>query len=79
MDGRGGDQLGELEDVREELARAREDLEQKERVPLDHITDEDLYQVSLMRLQKRVRSLEAEERRMVAAECPCDGGEDCVC
>lgn len=70
----------ELEDVQDELADAKRELQSKEEASLDRrVVDEDRYQISLLRLRQKVRSLEAEERRLIAAECPCDGEEGCVC
>lgn len=56
----------ELDVVREELATARDDLRHKEAAPIERrVTDEDRYMVGLLRLQARIRSLEAEEARLV--------------
>ena len=56
----------ELQAVREELEAARQDLQYKERAPIDYrVTDEERYMVGLLRLQTRVRELEAEEHRLV--------------
>ena len=55
----------ELDIVRQELAEARVELRHKEAAPIEgRVADEDRYMVSLLRLQKRVRDLEAEERRL---------------
>ena len=58
----------ELQATREELAEARRELEHKENAPIEgRVADEDRYMISLLRLQSRVRALEEEERRLVAA------------
>lgn len=57
--------MDELDVVRQELLEARLELADKEEAPIQgRVADEDRYMVSLLRLQKRVRDLEAEERRL---------------
>ena len=55
----------ELDDIRQELLEARLELAHKEAAPIQgRVVDEDRYMIGLLRLQKRVRDLEAEERRL---------------
>lgn len=57
--------MNELEVVRQELAEARRELEHKEAAPVEsRVVDEERYMASLLRLQRRVKELRDEERRL---------------
>lgn len=72
--------MNEAEDVRDELAQAREEMRHKEVAPIEgRVANEERYMESLLALQKRINSLAEEERRLVQGSCPCEGGDDCVC
>lgn len=71
--------MTELDDVREELEQVREELRRKDEAPLEgRVVDEDRFLMSVLRLEKRERDLVKEERRLLG-DCPCEGGDDCVC
>lgn len=66
--------MSELDDVRDELAQAREEMRHKEVAPIEgRVANEERYMETLLALQKRISSLVEEERRLM------QGGDDCVC
>lgn len=58
--------LDELRDVRQELDEKRREHADRENDAHPRIVDEDRYLVSLLRLEKQIKDLEEEERRLSA-------------
>jgi uncharacterized small protein (DUF1192 family) len=59
----------DLQALREELAVAERELEEKEAAPIEgRVADEALYMISLRQLQRRVDELRAEVGRLSADE-----------
>ena len=56
----------ELQAIQEELEVKRRELAHKEVAPIEgRVTDEDRYMVGLLRLEKDIRELEEERRRLI--------------